>query len=71
VPQDGTKCATGRHKMCHRTAQNVPQDGTKCATERHKKTFSQLAAKNLPFPFPEQISLIVKGLTCQFRVDFL
>jgi hypothetical protein len=21
VPQDGTKCATGQHKMCHRTAQ--------------------------------------------------
>jgi hypothetical protein len=39
VPQEGTKCATGRHIMCHRTAHNVPQDGTKCAIARHKKTY--------------------------------
>jgi hypothetical protein len=29
VPWEGTKCATGWHKMCHGKAQNVPQQGTK------------------------------------------
>jgi hypothetical protein len=44
-------CATGRHKMCHRKAQNISQEGTKCATARHKKTFRLMChrkAHNVP-----------------------
>jgi hypothetical protein len=49
-------CATGRHKICHRQAQNVLQHGTKrlldlCATGRHtmcRHTMCHRKAQNVP-----------------------